>query len=105
LLFAIRPEGRRSSLPKRVKSAGDLFLGDPTLVVGIPELDPLPDTGGATYIGPLLWQKRNAVDPKWFAELRSDKPVVWVYTGKLRYADSSRTAMDSEIVLHASLKR
>jgi UDP:flavonoid glycosyltransferase YjiC (YdhE family) len=87
-----------------VKSAGDLFLGDLILVVGIPELDPLPDTADVTYIGPLLWQKQDAVVPKWFSELKSDKPVVWIYTGKLRYAGSSRTAMDSEIVLQACLE-
>jgi hypothetical protein len=59
-----------------VKSAGDLFLGDLTLVVGIPELDPLPDTGSATYIGPLLWQKPNVVAPEWFTE-KSPVSVLW----------------------------
>jgi hypothetical protein len=89
---------------RSVKSAGDLFLGDLTLVVGIPELDPLPDTGNVIYLGPLLWQKPNAIAPKWFDELETDKTVVWVYTGRLRYAGSSRTAMDSEIVLHSCLE-
>ncbi len=87
-----------------IKTVGDLFIGDLTLVLGIPELDPLPQTACATYIGPVLWQKPEAIVPPWIAELKTDKPVVWVYTGKLRYAGKRPTAFDSEIVLKTSIR-
>lgn len=90
-------------LPK-VQSVGDLFVGDLTMVLGIPELDPLPDTADVTYIGPVLWQKPEAVVPQWIAGLKTDKPVVWIYSGKLRYAGNRRTAFDSEIVLQTSIE-
>ena len=93
---------REHGLPG-IKTVGDLFIGDLTLVLGIPELDPLPQTARVTYVGPVLWQKPGAVVPSWIAELRTDKPVVWVYTGKLRYAGRRATAFDSEIVLKTSI--
>ena len=86
-----------------IRTVGDLFIGDLTLVLGIPELDPLPQTACVTYIGPVLWQKPEAVVPPWITRLRADKPVVWVYTGKLRYAGRRATAFDSEIVLKTSI--
>jgi UDP:flavonoid glycosyltransferase YjiC (YdhE family) len=86
-----------------IRTVGDLFIGDLTLVLGIPELDPLPQTACVTYIGPVLWQKPEAVVPPWITRLRADKPVVWVYTGKLRYAGRRPTAFDSEIVLKTSI--
>jgi len=87
-----------------VKSSGDLFVGDLTMVLGTPELDPLPDTANVTYIGPVLWQKPEAKVPEWIAGLKANRPVVWVYPGKLRYAGSSRTQFDSEVVLQASIE-
>ncbi len=86
-----------------IKTVGDLFIGDLTLVLGIPELDPLPDTAKVTYIGPVLWQKPQAGAPPWLAELKTDKPVVWIYPGKLRYAGKRPTAFDSEVVLKTSI--
>ena len=87
-----------------VRSSGDLFLGDLTMVLGTPELDPLPDTADVTYIGPVLWEKAEAKVPEWIAGLKTGKPVVWVYPGKLRYVANSRTQFDSEVVLQASIK-
>jgi UDP:flavonoid glycosyltransferase YjiC (YdhE family) len=87
-----------------IKTVGELFVGDLTMVLGIPELDPLPQTAQVTYIGPVLWQKPEAVVPPLIAELRTDKPVVWVYTGKLRYAGKRSTAFDSEIVLQTAVE-
>ena len=79
-------------------------MGDLTLVVGIPELAPLPDTAGVTYIGPLVWQNPEARVPEWIAMLGTDRPVVWVYPGRSRYAGSARTPFDSEVVLQASVE-
>jgi UDP:flavonoid glycosyltransferase YjiC (YdhE family) len=87
-----------------IKNAGDLFIGDRTLVLGIPELDPLPETAKATYIGAVLWENPEARLPDWFAALRRDKPVVWIYPGKLRYWGKLRTWGDSEIVLQSSIQ-
>lgn len=41
-----------------ISKMGELLLGDKTLVLGIPETDPLPNTANVTYIGPILWQKQ-----------------------------------------------
>ena len=40
-----------------VKKMGELFIGDLTLVIGMPETDPLPEKSNGTYIGPIIWQK------------------------------------------------
>lgn len=94
---------REYGLPE-IKTVGDLFVGDLTLVLGIPELDPLPQTSCVTYIGPVLWQKPEAIVPSWITGMTTDKPVVWVYTGTLRYAGKRPTLFDSEIVLKASIE-
>jgi UDP:flavonoid glycosyltransferase YjiC (YdhE family) len=94
---------REYGLPE-IKTVGDLFIGDLTLVLGIPELDPLPQTARVTYLGPVLWQRPEAVVPRCITELTPDKPVVWVYTGTLRYAGRRPTGFDSEIVLKASIE-
>lgn len=87
-----------------IKSTGDLFVGNLTLVVGMPELDPLPDTAQVTYIGPVLWQNPKSCIPEWLATVKRDRPVVWIYPGRLRYAGKLRTWGDSEIVLQASIE-
>jgi MGT family glycosyltransferase len=84
-----------------IKSTGDLFVGDLTLVVGTPEADPIADTTGVTYIGPVLWQNPAAKIPEWITELRSDKPVVWIYPGALRYSHFNR---QGEILLRAAIQ-
>jgi hypothetical protein len=35
---------------KPISKVGELFIGDKTLVVGMPETDPLPDTANVIYI-------------------------------------------------------
>jgi UDP:flavonoid glycosyltransferase YjiC (YdhE family) len=87
-----------------IKNTGDLFVGSLTLVVGMPELDPLPDTAQVTYIGAVLWQNSNASFPEVLSAFKSGIPIVWVYTGRLRYAGGMRTSMDSEVVLQASIE-
>jgi UDP:flavonoid glycosyltransferase YjiC (YdhE family) len=94
---------RQYGLPE-IKTVGELFVGDLTLVLGIPELDPLPQTSNVTYIGPVLWQKPDAIIPPSVTELTTDKPVVWVYTGTLRYTGKRQTLFDSEIVLETSIE-
>lgn len=80
----------------------ELFIGDLTLVLGMPETDPLPLTSKVTYIGALLWQNPDARMPDWFADLDTDRPVIWVYSGNPRYIRTG-TAMDSALVIRSSL--
>ena len=78
----------------------ELAAGDLTLVLGMPETDPLPQEANVTYIGPILWQKADAQMPDWFDGLDKDKPVIWAYSGNPRYMPIS-TPVDSAVVLHA----
>ena len=88
-----------------VGSIGELLLGDLTLVVGIPELDPLPDTADVTYVGAVLWQRHDADPPAWAGDLDPATPVVWLYPGKLRYAPMGlTTSFDSAVVLEACVE-
>lgn len=87
--------------------ARDLFAlmaGDSTLVVGMPEVDPIADSADVTYVGAVLWQSPKARLSQAIAGLRKDKPVVWIYTGRLRYAGRKPTQGDSEVVLQASVE-
>lgn len=77
-----------------------LFVGDLTLVLGIPETDPLPEKTKVIYLGPILWQKPDARLPDWFDVLSKDKPVIWLYAGNPRYLPVV-TPFDTVIVLHA----
>ncbi|MHA2233078.1 MAG: glycosyltransferase [Candidatus Hodarchaeales archaeon] len=86
-----------------IEQAGELLLGNQTLVVGIPELDPLPKSAEVTYLGSILWQKEDAKLPKWIHQLNRDQPIIWVYPGNLQYAGRSKTAFDSQIVLDACI--
>ncbi len=43
-----------------IHKIAELFVGDLTLVLGMPETDPLPKATDAIYIGPILWQKPGA---------------------------------------------
>ncbi len=87
-------------LPK-IKSSCDLFMGDLTMVVGTPELDPIPDPTDVVYIGAVLWQNPEIRIPDWIANLKPDQPVVWIYPGALRYVGGNR---QGEIVLQASIQ-
>jgi UDP:flavonoid glycosyltransferase YjiC (YdhE family) len=79
----------------------ELNVGDLTLVVGMPETDPLPEHADVTYVGPLLWQQPGAKLPQWISELDRDKPLIWLYSGNPRY--SGRKDFDSIVVLHACI--
>jgi UDP:flavonoid glycosyltransferase YjiC (YdhE family) len=78
-----------------------LLLGDLTLVVGMPETDPLPETADVIYVGPILWQKPGAKLPGWADDLSEDKPVIWVYSGNPRYVSAVRSPVDSAVVIEA----
>lgn len=86
-----------------INSTGELCAGDLTLVVGMPDTDPLPAKANVTYIGPILWQRENAKMPEWFEHLSRDKPVVWVYSGNPSYMPRVRTPVDSAVVIHACI--
>ncbi|MHA2294361.1 MAG: hypothetical protein ACXACK_19540, partial [Candidatus Hodarchaeales archaeon] len=86
-----------------IQQTGDLFLGKQTFVVGIPELDPLPQSAEVTYIGSILWQKDKAKLPNWILQLNNDQPIIWIYPGNLQYSKGSKTAFDSQIVLDACI--
>lgn len=86
-----------------VNKMEELFLGDLTLVLGMPDTDPLPEGADATYIGPILWQKPGAGPPGWLDEPTGKEPVVWVYSGNPRYLPV-RSPVDSAVVLQASIK-
>jgi len=95
---------KQNGLPSIKGFFQDLMLGDLTLVVGIPELDPIADTAGVTYIGAVLWQNQKALLSETITSLKKDKSVVWIYTGKLRYGGRRPTPIDSEVVLQASVE-
>jgi UDP:flavonoid glycosyltransferase YjiC (YdhE family) len=68
-----------------IRKVEELCLGNLTLVMGLPETDPLPDSAAGMHVGAILWQGKNAQLPAWFDTLRSDQPVVWIYSGNPRY--------------------
>jgi len=84
-----------------IQKTEELGVGDLTLVVGIPETDPLPETADVTYVGPVLWQKGEVHLPAWFDGLSQDRPVIWVYPGNPRYMPGLRTPTDSIVVVQA----
>ncbi len=84
-----------------IRKTEELGVGDLTLVVGIPETDPLPETADVTYVGPVLWQKDEVQLPTWFDELSQDRPLIWVYPGNPRYMPRLRTPADSIVVVQA----
>jgi UDP:flavonoid glycosyltransferase YjiC (YdhE family) len=108
-----RPDGLPSAAPvinkvaaehglAPVRRAVELLAGDLCLIVGTPETDPLPTSAGVTYVGPIVWQRGDAVLPDWVTALSRDKPVIWVYPGDLRYG-SAPSALDSIVVIRASI--
>lgn len=88
---------------KPINNTGELCVGDLTLVVGMPDTDPLPAKANVTYIGPVLWQRENERMPEWFDNLSRDTPVVWIYSGNPNYLPRVRTPVDSAVVLHACI--
>jgi len=85
-----------------IHKIAELSVGDLTLVLGMPETDPLPEATDAIYIGPILWQKPWAKSPDWFEALSKGQPVIWVYSGNPRYLPII-TPMDSTVLLHACI--
>jgi UDP:flavonoid glycosyltransferase YjiC (YdhE family) len=83
-----------------IATLAELSVGDLTLVVGMPETDPLPESARVQYIGAVLWQAENARLPEWISTLSGDRPVVWVYSGNPQYSSSDDT-LNSIVVLHA----
>jgi MGT family glycosyltransferase len=87
-----------------IEKMGDLLIGDMTLVLGLPEIDPLPGTANAVYIGPVLWQNQEEKLPQWIDDLGRDQPVIWLYPGNLQYMRGVRTFGDSAVVLQACIE-
>jgi UDP:flavonoid glycosyltransferase YjiC (YdhE family) len=85
-----------------IRKTEDLLVGDLTLVLGMPETDPLPPETEATYIGAILWQKAGIEPPEWLSRLDRAKPVVWVYSGNPRYLPII-TPIDSSIVIRSCI--
>lgn len=85
-----------------ISKTEELLVGDLTLVLGMPETDPLPEEANVTYVGPILWQKPGAKLPDWVDDLSKEKPVIWVYLGNPRYLPIS-TPVDSDVALHACI--
>lgn len=96
----IRAEHRLTPLEK----TAELFVGDKTLVVGMPETDPLPETANVTYIGPVLWQKEQERLPAWFSDLGTNKPIIWLYPGNPQYIPGTHGWADSSVVTEACIE-
>lgn len=86
-----------------INKVEDLLVGDLTLVLGIPETDPLPEGTPATYVGPILWQQPDTELPDHIDSLDQDKPLIWVYTGNPQYGLEPIWG-DSEVVLRACIE-
>ncbi|MCI0573773.1 MAG: hypothetical protein L0Y66_23805 [Myxococcaceae bacterium] len=86
-----------------IRKLEEVCVGDLTLVVGMPESDPLPEDAGVTYVGPILWQERSARLPPAVTELAGDRPLIWVYSGNPRYGTGSGW-LDSMVVLEACVE-
>lgn len=82
----------------------DLSVGDLTLVVGIPETDPIPGDTNCVHIGPILWEKTESALPEWLINIDKNKPIIWVYSGNPRYRRKKGTVIDSDIILYASIE-
>jgi hypothetical protein len=87
-----------------IQRTGELVVGDRTLVVGIPEMDPLPDGADAIHIGPILWHNPGETLPDPIKKAVVNRPVVWLYPGNLRYMKGARTAFDGSVVLEACVE-
>ena len=86
-----------------INKIGELLLGDMTLVLGLPETDPLPESANVTYIGPILWQQQDEKLPDWIDNLGKEHPLIWLYPGNMQYMRGSSTPFDSAVVLQACI--
>ncbi|HEY2471736.1 MAG TPA: nucleotide disphospho-sugar-binding domain-containing protein [Terracidiphilus sp.] len=86
----------------------DLLAGDLALIVGTPETDPVGPGADATYIGPMVFQRRDATLPEWVKELGGKngpggkRPLIWVYSGNPRYFATAGPC-DSIVVIRAAI--
>ncbi len=80
----------------------ELNIGDLTLVLGIPETDPIPGNTHCIHIGPILWEKSDVLLPKWIKNIDKNTPIIWVYSGNPRYRQKG-TVFDSDIILYACI--
>jgi UDP:flavonoid glycosyltransferase YjiC (YdhE family) len=78
-----------------------LNLGDLTLIVGTPALDPIPEGAEGAHIGPVLWEKKGDNLPAWVEEIDRDRPLVWVYSGNPKYGPVEMV-IDSGIIIEAA---
>jgi MGT family glycosyltransferase len=91
-----------------VKRIVDLMAGDLALIVGTPETDPVAADAEVTYIGPMVFQRSDAVLPTRVEELRGKnghgrgRPLIWVYSGNPRYFTSAGPC-DSIVVIRAAI--
>ncbi len=87
-----------------IRTIAELLVGDMTLVLGMPETDPLAETVNVSYIGPILWQRQDEKLPDWIADLSRKQPVIWLYPGNLQYMRGFSTSFDSAVVLKACIE-
>jgi len=87
-----------------VNKVSELLVGDLTLVVGIPGLDPLPEDAEVKYIGPILWQKEEDTLPERLSSIRNRQPLIWLYPGNIKYISNTDTPYDSQIVLDTCIE-
>jgi UDP:flavonoid glycosyltransferase YjiC (YdhE family) len=91
-----------------VKRIVDLMAGDLALILGTPETDPVAVNAEVTYIGPMVFQRGDAVLPIWMDDLRGKngagrgRPLIWVYSGNPRYFTSAGPC-DSIVVIRAAI--
>lgn len=103
VLPAVNQVLRELGLPT-VERTADVLTGDLTLVLGIPETDPLPARAAVRYVGAILWQKPGSTLPEPFPGADDDRPLVWVYPGNMRYVPGAPSPFDSLVVLEACVE-
>jgi MGT family glycosyltransferase len=86
-----------------VSRCADLMAGDLSLIVGTPETDPVALDADVTYIGPMVFQREDAVLPAWVNEIGRGQPLIWVYSGNPRYFPV-RSPVDSIVVIRAAIE-
>ncbi|MEQ1585399.1 MAG: nucleotide disphospho-sugar-binding domain-containing protein [Cyclobacteriaceae bacterium] len=86
-----------------INTIEEIHVGDLTLVVGMPETDPLRSPHNYQYIGSALWQNPKDKDPIWLHNLPKGMPIIWLYSGNPNYGGRSKI-FDSESMLTACFK-
>ena len=90
----------------------DVMSGDLSLIVGTPETDPVDEHANVTYIGPMVFERGDAVLPSWVVKLggrnghvgpAGRRPLIWVYSGNPRYF-TLPTPVDSIVVIRAAIE-